>query len=64
MKKSVKIWILQAPAILLLIISFIVTLFVKVSDKVPVRILTSLVILIIIIMFFLGKYYENKKDFF
>ena len=64
MKNKVKAWLFEAPAILLLIISFIVSIYLAATKQFNVNWATPPILGIIIVLFFIGKYYDNKKDIF
>jgi len=69
MENKVKAWLYQIPAILLLFVILIGGIYAQVSGAYTFKggtgafVFFMLVILIIIICFFIGKYYDRKIGF-
>ena len=57
-----KAWLFEAPAILLLAAAFIGGIYAAATNQFGVNWATPLVLAIVLILFFIGKYFENKKD--
>ena len=60
MKNKVKVLLFELPAILLLIAAFIGGIYVAATKQFNVNWATPLVLAIVLILFFIGKYFENK----
>lgn len=63
MKNKTKALIYQTPAILVLVAAFIGSFVVKVNGSYPIRWASVVLMGIIVVLFFIGKYYDNKSDF-
>jgi hypothetical protein len=63
MERKVKSRLFQAPAILLLIASFFASIYAKVVGMIGSW-ATPVVILLILVAYFYGRYLENKSEFF
>ena len=63
MKNKSKAWLYESPAILVLAISFFVSIYLAVKNLYGVNWATPIVLLTVIVLFFIGKYYDEKHDF-
>lgn len=63
MKKKTWGKILQAPAILLLVLSFFASIYAKFSGKFPISLGTPIILLLILVAYFYGRHIENKNEF-
>jgi len=67
MKNKVKAWLWQIPNILILLVILIGGIIAKTkglypSDRAGSFVLFIVVVLLIIVCFFIGKYYDSKRD--
>jgi nitrogen fixation-related uncharacterized protein len=63
MKNRVKAWLLEAPAIILLVVALIASIYLAASKQYGVGWGAVIIFLIIVGLFFWGKYFENKQDY-
>ncbi len=61
-KKKLGFWF-QVPAIVLVVVSFLASVYVKIAGSYPVGWATPITLGIITILYFLGKKYEKSNDF-
>ena len=62
MQNRTKGWILEAPAILVLIAAFIGSIYAKVNGLYQIQLAVIIFIGIVVVLFFLGKYFDNKDN--
>jgi len=62
MKNKTKSTLFRIPAEIILIICAIAPLYLKITNKYPMRWATPITILIIVGLYFYGRYLENKED--
>jgi len=64
MQKKIKARLFQAPAIILLIIAPVIAAFyAKISGIVKISWFTPIIILLVAVLYFYGRYVENKAEF-
>ncbi len=61
-KKKMGFWF-QMPAMVLLVASALGSLFVKISGSFPLNWMTPITLLIIVVLFFMGRKYEKSNAF-
>lgn len=64
MKNRVKAWLYEAPAILLLIAGVVASIYVNATKSVVLQggWWVSVIFIIILALFLVGKYFESKQD--
>jgi hypothetical protein len=62
MKKKLWSWILKLPAILLLIASFIGSIYASIKDIGGITWSASAVLLVILVLYFIGESLVERKD--